>query len=55
MGIAGQKLPDTFKYMIVGDVFMRRYPTYFNGNDNTVSFFEKEAAAAEPSAAIYLQ
>lgn len=38
MGIMGQELPDTFKYMIVGDVFMRRYPTYFDGNKNQVTF-----------------
>jgi len=43
MGIMGQDLPDTFKYMIVGDVFMRRYPTHFNGNDNTVTFFQEES------------
>lgn len=40
MGIMGADLPDDFKYVIVGDVFMRPYPTYFNGNDNTVSFFK---------------
>jgi len=43
MGIMGQKVPEGFHYMIVGDVFMRRYPTYFNGNDNTVTFFEEES------------
>lgn len=40
MGIQGAKLPDGFSYFIVGDVFMRRYPTYFNKNDNTVTFYE---------------
>jgi hypothetical protein len=30
--------PTGFNYLIMGDVFMRRYPTYFNQNDNTVSF-----------------
>ena len=40
MGIMGQKLPDTFKYVIVGDVFMRPYPTKFNRNDSTVTFYK---------------
>jgi hypothetical protein len=42
MGIAGADLPDNFHYVIVGDVFMRPYATYFNKNDNTVSFFTKD-------------
>jgi len=40
MGIAGADLPDDFKYVIVGDVFMRKYPTHFNKNDNTVTFYK---------------
>jgi len=40
MGIMGQKLPDDFKYVIVGDVFMRPYPTKFNRNDSTVTFYK---------------
>lgn len=40
MGIMGADLPADFKYVIVGDVFMRPYPTYFNGNDNSVTFFK---------------
>ena len=43
MGIMGQDLPESFKYVIVGDVFMRKFPTHFNGNDNTVTFFSEEA------------
>jgi hypothetical protein len=39
MGIMGQKLPDTFKYVIVGDVFMRKYPTHFDLNNKTVTFY----------------
>jgi len=39
MGIAGADLPADFDYLIVGDVFMRPYPTHFNKNDNTVSFY----------------
>ena len=35
MGIAAMDLPDGFNYFIVGDVFMRPYPTHFNKNNNT--------------------
>jgi hypothetical protein len=42
MGIAGADLPEGFNYVIVGDVFMRPYATYFNKNDNTVTFFTKD-------------
>jgi len=41
MGFMSAKTPDNFHYLIVGDVFMRKYPTFFNGNDNTVSFYQK--------------
>lgn len=41
MGIMPYDLPADFKYMIVGDVFMRPYPTHFNANNNTVSFYTK--------------
>ena len=40
MGIAGADLPADFKYVIVGDVFMRPYPTKFNRDDNTVTFYQ---------------
>jgi len=30
--------PPTFHYFILGDVFMRKYPTLFSLDDNTVSF-----------------
>jgi hypothetical protein len=39
MGIMSMDVPEGFHYMIVGDVFMRPYPTKFNGNDNTVTFY----------------
>jgi hypothetical protein len=34
------KVPEgrAFPYFILGDVFMRKYPSYFNLNDDTVSF-----------------
>lgn len=38
LGIQSMAFPAGFHYFIVGDVFMRKYPTYFNLNDNTVSF-----------------
>jgi len=38
MGIETMAFPEGFNYLIMGDVFMRKYPTYFNLNDNTVSF-----------------
>ena len=41
MGIMGADLPDDFKYVIVGDVFMRRYPTKFSRDDNTVTFYKQ--------------
>ena len=41
MGIMGADLPADFKYVIVGDVFMRPYATHFNKNNNTVSFYTK--------------
>merc|ERR1712109_372134 len=40
MGIMGADLPDDFKYVIVGDVFMRPFPTKFNRDDNTVTFYQ---------------
>ena len=41
MGIAAMEFPEGFNYFILGDVFMRPYPTWFNQNDNTVSFYSK--------------
>lgn len=42
MGIMSMAVPDDFHYIIVGDVFMRPYPTYFNRNDDTVTFYKKD-------------
>jgi hypothetical protein len=39
-GIRGTSFPTGFNYLILGDVFMRKYYTYFNMNDNTVGFYE---------------
>ena len=41
MGIMGSDLPEDFKYVIVGDVFMRPYPTKFSRDDNTVTFYKQ--------------
>lgn len=38
LGIQALDFPSGFNYFIMGDVFMRKYPTYFDLNDNTVSF-----------------
>jgi len=38
LGIQALNFPEGFDYFIFGDVFMRKYPSYFNANDNTVSF-----------------
>ena len=38
LGVQSMEFPEGFNYFIMGDVFMRKYPTYFNLNDNTVSF-----------------
>ena len=38
MGVQSMAFPEGFNYFILGDVFMRKYPSYFNLNDNTVSF-----------------
>ena len=40
MGIMGADLPAEFHYVIVGDVFMRPYPSKFSRDDNTVTFFK---------------
>lgn len=38
LGIQSMDFPAGFNYFIVGDVFMRKYPSTFNLGDNTVSF-----------------
>lgn len=38
LGIQAANFGADFDYFILGDVFMRKYASYFNLNDNTVSF-----------------
>ena len=38
LGVQSMDFPEGFNYFILGDVFMRKYPSYFNLNDNTVGF-----------------
>lgn len=45
MGIMSTAVPAGFHYVIVGDVFFRKFNPYFNGNDNTVSFYTEDAAS----------
>ena len=42
MGIMGADVPADWPYIIVGDIFFRPYPPYFNKNDNTVTFFKAD-------------
>jgi len=37
-GIMGSAFPPSFDYFILGDVFMRRYTSYFDKNNNRVGF-----------------
>jgi len=40
MGIMGMDVPEGFDYIITGDVFMRPYPTLFDKNNKTVTFYK---------------
>ena len=42
LGIQSMAFPAGFNYFIFGDVFMRKYPSYFNAMDNTVSFMRSK-------------
>jgi len=44
LGIMSTAVPDGFHYVIVGDVFFRKFAPTFSLPDNTVSFYEKPAA-----------
>jgi cathepsin D len=47
MGIMSQKLPADFHYVIVGDVFFRKFAPFFNLATETVTFFQATPAAEE--------
>ncbi len=38
VGIMGAKLPDNFPYLIIGDVFMRKFYTHFDYDNSRVGF-----------------
>jgi len=40
MGLMAAAFPAGFDYMIIGDVFMRAYPTYFDKDNNRVGFLK---------------
>jgi hypothetical protein len=42
MGIIAGGFPSTFKYLILGDSFMRRYYSYFDKNNNRVGFIDSQ-------------
>jgi len=44
MGIMGAAFPAGFDYMIIGDVFLRAYPAYFDKENNQVGFMRPAAA-----------
>jgi hypothetical protein len=43
LGIQSLDLPAGFNYLIMGDVFIRKYPCKFDYNDNTVTFLKSKA------------
>lgn len=45
MGLMGAQFPEGFDYMIIGDVFMRAYPSFFDKDNNRVGFLRKESIA----------
>jgi hypothetical protein len=47
MGIMSTAVPDGFHYVIVGDVFFRKFAPFFNMADETVTFFKASHAAEE--------
>ena len=40
LGIMGAKFPKGFNYYILGDIFMRRYYTYFDKNQDRLGFID---------------
>ena len=46
LGIQSMAVPEGFNYLIMGDVFMRPYPTKFDKDANTCTFFTENASEA---------
>jgi hypothetical protein len=46
LGIQSMATPEGFNYLIMGDVFMRPYPTKFDKDANTCTFFTENATEA---------
>lgn len=44
LGIQSMDFPAGFNYFILGDVFMRRYPSFFSLDDNSVTFLAEASA-----------
>jgi hypothetical protein len=42
LGIQSMDFPEGFNYVILGDVFMRKYPSYFSRDSNTVAFLRQK-------------
>ncbi|TNV77333.1 hypothetical protein FGO68_gene11305 [Halteria grandinella] len=40
MGIMPAEMPEDFKYIIFGDIFMRRYYTHFDKNEDRLGFYD---------------
>lgn len=44
LGIQSMEVPEGFDYLIIGDVFMRPFPTKFDKDTNEVTFYTENAA-----------
>lgn len=40
LGLMPVDLPESFNYFILGDLFMRRYYTYFDQNNDRLGFYD---------------
>merc|ERR1712167_228755 len=52
LGLQSMAFPAGFDYVIFGDVLMRKYPSFFSLEDNTVTFMKKSASPEEVEALI---
>jgi len=42
LGLMSAELPPGFNYVILGDVFMRRYYTHFDKGNDLVGFYDTQ-------------